>query len=134
MTKLTEAIAATAVARAWNRLDSTEFIELLAPDACYASQWVFNELVGKDAISDYLTEKMRTVKAYAVNSSAHKVFAELGKTTTSFSGRDCVFMAQGRKEAVTAVVLFDVAGEKIKRYDLCIPELLGVVRSGVYPI
>jgi hypothetical protein len=43
-------------------------------------------------------------------------------------------MAQGRKENVTAVVLFEVEGGMIKRYDLCIPELLGVIRSGVYPI
>ena len=134
MTPLTEAMAATAFARAWNRLSPTEFIELLAPDARYASHWVFEELIGKKAIADYLFGKMRNAKAYTVNSSDHKVYAELGKTTTSFSGRDCVFMAQGRKEAVTAVVLFDVVGEKISRYDLCIPQLLGVVRSGVYPI
>lgn len=134
MTQLTEAMAATAFARAWNRLDPTEFVELLAPDARYASQWVFEELVGRDAIADYLIGKMRNAKAYAVNSSEHKVFAELGRTTKGFSGRDCVFMAQGRKESVTAVVLFEVIGERIKRYDLCIPQLLDVARSGVYPI
>lgn len=134
MTKLTEALAAKAFARAWNRLDPTEFIELLGPDARYASQWVFEELIGREAIADYLTGKMRNAEAYAVNSSEHKVFAELGKTTKSFPGRDCVFMAQGRKESVTAAVLFEVNGERIKRYDHCIPQLLDVARSGVYPI
>ena len=134
MTQLTEAMAATAFARAWNRLDPSEFLELLAPDARYASQWVFEELVSRDAIADYLIGKMRNAKAYAVNSAEHKVFAELGRTTKGFSGRDCVFMAQGRRESVTAVVLFDVIGERIKRYDLCIPQLLDVARSGVYPI
>jgi hypothetical protein len=77
---------------------------------------------------------MRTVKELAVNNPESKVFAELGKTTQGFSGRDCVFMAQGRKEDVTAVALFVVEGGQIKRYDLCIPQLLGIVRSGVYPI
>jgi hypothetical protein len=134
MPQLTEAMAAIAFARAWNRLDPTEFIELLAPDARYASQWVFEELVGQDAIADYLIGKMRNAKAYAVNSSEHKVSAELGRTTKGFSGRDCVFMAQGRKESVTAVVLFEVIGERIKRYDLCIPQLLDGARSGVHPI
>jgi hypothetical protein len=132
--QLTEANAATAYARAWNRLDASEFIKLLAPDARYASQWVFEELDSKQAISEYLIGKIRTVKMHSVNNAEAKVFAEIGKTTEGFSRRDCVFMAQGRKENVTAVVLFEVENDKVKRYDLCIPELLGVIRSGVYPI
>ncbi len=134
MNQLTEAMAATAYARAWNRLDPSEFIELLEPDSRYASQWVFEELVGGDAISDYLIGKMRIVKAHALNDPDTKVLAELGKTTQGFAERDCVLLAQGRKENVTAAVLFQVNGGQIMRYDLCIPELLGVVRSGVYPI
>lgn len=134
MTKLTEIIAATAYARAWNRLDPTEFIELLDSGARCASQWVFNELIGREAIEDYLVAKMRTVKALDVNSADSKVFAELGKTNKSFPGRDCVLLTQGHKDSVTAVVLFEVVGEKIKRYDLCIPQLLDVTRSGVSPM
>ncbi len=134
MRAFTEADAAREFARAWNRLDPADFLKRLMPEARYASQWVFEELVGKPAIADYLTPKMRTVKNHALHNPSAKVFAELGKTTTGLAGRDCVFMAQGRKENVTAVVLFEVEGEMIKRYDLCIPELLGVVRSGVYPI
>lgn len=41
---LSEKDAATAFARAWNRLDPEPFLTLLAPDAHYASQWVFEEL------------------------------------------------------------------------------------------
>ncbi len=134
MRAFTEADAAREFARAWNRLDPADFLKRLMPEARYASQWVFEELAGKSAIADYLTAKMRTVKNHALHNPDVKVFAELGKTTTGFIGRDCVFMAQGRKENVTAVVLFEVEGEMIKRYDLCIPELLGVVRSGIYPI
>ena len=134
MNQLTEAMAATAYARAWNRLDPSEFVELLDPDGRYASQWVFSELVGRDAISDYLIGKMRAVKARAVNDPDSAVSAELGKTTIGFSDGDCVLLSQGRKENVTAAVLFKVNAGKIQRYDLCIPELLGVVRSGVYPI
>ncbi|HOH29305.1 MAG TPA: hypothetical protein PLC40_06500, partial [Candidatus Hydrogenedentes bacterium] len=92
-------------------------------------QWVYDELKGKIAIGKYLKGKMNTVK-----NCGSEVFAELGRTTTGFAGRDCVCMAQGTKEQVTAIVLFEVVSGKIKRYDLCIPELLGVVRSGIYPI
>lgn len=134
MVDFTEADAARAFARAWNRLDPADFLEHLRPEARYASQWVLEELVGKRAIADYLVTKMRTVKDRALHDPATKVFAELGKTTAGSPGRDCVFMAQGRKEKITAVALFEVEAGKIKRYDLCIPELLGIVRSGIYPI
>lgn len=133
-TPLTEAAAAVAFARAWNRLDPREFINLPHPDCCYTSQWVFDELSGRDAIAGYLTAKMKTIRSIAINAPARKVFAELGRTTQGFIGRDCAFLAQGRKENITAAALFMVGGESILRYDLCIVELLGVARSGVYPI
>lgn len=98
MVDFTEADAARAFARAWNRLDPADFLEHLRPEARYASQWVLEELVGKRAIADYLVTKMRTVKDRALHNPATKVFAELGKTTAGSPGRDCVFMAQGRKE------------------------------------
>jgi hypothetical protein len=59
---LTEKDAAIAFAKAWNRLNASEFLQLLDEDAHYASQWVFDELTSKNAIADYLTEKMQTVK------------------------------------------------------------------------
>jgi hypothetical protein len=127
-TVLTELDAATAYAAAWNRLDCTQFLELLAHDAHYASQWVMEELESKAAISYYLTGKMQTVR-----NGKTAVSAELGKTSTGFAGRDCVALAQGDKDIVSAVVLFTVDGNHIKRFDLCMPELLGVKRSGQYP-
>jgi hypothetical protein len=72
---------------------------------------------------------MNTVKKSGV-----KVFAELGNTKTGFAGRDCVFMSQGRKGNIQAAVLFVVKNNKILKYDLCAPELLGVERNGIYPI
>lgn len=131
---LDELQAATAYARAWNRLDPTEFLALLAPDARYASQWVFEELHGRAAVSEYLAGKMRTVKAFSVGDPSHRVHAELGRTTTNIYGRDCVFLAQGKKDNITAVALFEIKNNLVGRFDLCIPQLLGVVRSGVYPI
>lgn len=127
--ELTEKDAAIAYARAWNRLECSDFLELLAPDAIYESQWVFDELASKDVIADYLIHKMKAVK-----NAGNKVFAELGKTRLGSFGRDCVFIAQGKKEEVKAVVLFKVADDKIQRYDLCVPELYDVERSGIYPI
>jgi hypothetical protein len=134
MKKLTEADAATAYAKAWNRLDPSEFIDLLTSDARYASQWVFEELTSKQAIGDYLTAKMSSIKMNMEKDPEVIVFAELGKTATSLSNRDCVILAQGTRENVKAVVHFGVEDNKIKRYDLSIPELVPINRSGVYPV
>ena len=92
---ITERNAAKAYARAWNRLDCTEFIELLAPDAYYNSQWVFEELVGKESIKNYFTKKLNAVKE-----GNTQVYAELAVSRESFPGRHCVAMAQDNKEVV----------------------------------
>ncbi len=134
MTKLTEEKVVFAYARAWNRLEPGDFLELLAPDARYASQWVFEELVGAPAITEYLTAKMRTVQDLGVNDPNSRVRVEVGRTTKSEYGRPCAFMTQGTSNEVQAAVIFEVSGGKISRYDLCIPQLYGVVRTGVFPI
>ncbi len=126
ITSLTEYEAAEAFARAWNGMDCTAFLPLLAEDACYASQWVFEELQGREAIKNYLAPKMETIK-----SSSRQVFAELGKTNDR---RDCVIMAQDTKDHIMATVLFEVAEDKIQRYDMCMPGITGALGSGVYPV
>ena len=44
MTDVTEEEVVFAFAKAWNRLEPEGFLALLASDARYASQWVFEEL------------------------------------------------------------------------------------------
>lgn len=134
MTKLTEENVVFAFAKAWNRLEPDDFLDLLAPDARYASQWVFEELVGAPAIADYLKAKMRTVRNYGVNDPNSRVRVEIGRTTEGMHGRHCAFMNQGSDNNVQAAVIFEVSGDNVSRYDLCIPQLLGAVRTGVYPI
>lgn len=123
-----------AFAKAWNRLDPEPFLRLLAQDARYASQWVFDEMVGKEAIADYLREKMRMVKAHAVNNPQAQVRVEIGCLAPSAGSRPAAWMTQGATGQIQAVVLFEVAEGLIRRYDLCIPELTGVGRTGIYPI
>ena len=54
--------AAKAYADAWATLDFSRFVALLAPDARYASQYVLEELVGRDAIQSYLIGKVAAVR------------------------------------------------------------------------
>jgi hypothetical protein len=134
MNKLTEEDAVFAFAKAWNRLEPDGFLALLAPDARYASQWVFEELVGADAIEAYLKGKMRTVRAHGVNNPNSRVRVEIGRTAHGEGGRPCAFMTQGQGNAVQAAAVFEVRDGQVARYNLCIPQILGAVRTGVFPI
>ena len=127
---LTEKDAAIAYAKAWNKLECSDFLKLLDDNAHYASQWVLDELENKEAIAEYLIGKMQTVRE-----SGSQVHAELGKARSGFgAGRDCVIMAQDRKDKIMAVVLFEVNDNRIRRYGLCMPELLNAEGTGIYPI
>ncbi|WP_293220748.1 nuclear transport factor 2 family protein [Ottowia sp.] len=132
MKSLTEQDAVTAFAKAWNRLEPDRYLALLAPDARYASQWVFEELVGAAAISNYLRGKMRTVRSHGVNNPNSRVRVEVGRTAWGDEGRPCAFMTQGNE--VQAAVIFETRDGKVSRYDLCIPQILGAVRTGVFPV
>ena len=134
MTDLTEDDVVFAFAKAWNRLEPDGFLALLAPETRYASQWVFEELVGVATISDYLRGKMRTVRAHSVNDPNSRVRVEVGRTACGEDGRPCAFMTQGRGNEVQAAVLFEISDGRVSRYDLCIPQIVGAVRTGVFPI
>lgn len=128
---LTVKEAATAYAKAWNRLDCSEFLPLLAEDCCYESQWVYSALEGKQAIADYFNDKLKTIKE-----SGPTVKAELAVSTQGpEAGEDCVLLTQQHDdEEVFVVVVFKVEGDKIKRYDMCVPELYWPKRTGECPI
>ena len=134
MTDLTEEDVVFAFAKAWNRLEPDGFLALLAPDARYASQWVFEELVGVATISDYLRGKMRTVRAHSVNDPNSRVRVEVGRTACGEDGRPCAFMTQGHGNEVQAAVLFEISDGRVSRYDLCIPQIVGAVRTGIFPV
>ena len=125
---LTEKEAATSYAKAWNRLNCRDFIKLLAKDAHYASQYVFNELESKQDIENYLTGKMQTVKG-----KKSSVRAEIGRTTLPHE-KDCVLIYQGDPKEHAAVVVFKVEDGHIKRFDLCVPQLYQVEKSGIFPV
>ena len=134
MTDLTQEDVVFAFAKAWNRLEPDGFLALLAPEVRYASQWVFEELVGVATISDYLRGKMRTVRAHSVNDPNSRVRVEVGRTACGEDGRPCAFMTQGHGNEVQAAVLFEISDGRVSRYDLCIPQIVGAVRTGIFPV
>lgn len=134
MADVTEDEVVFAFAKAWNRLEPDGFLCLLSPEARYSSQWVFEELVGVPAIPAYLRDKMRTVRAHSVNDPNSRVRVEIGRTAHGEVGRPCAFMTQGQGNEVQAAIIFEVSDGRVFRYDLCIPQILGAVRSGVFPV
>ncbi|MGW8157390.1 MAG: nuclear transport factor 2 family protein [Desulfoprunum sp.] len=129
-TMLTEKDAALAFAKAWNRLDCSEFIQLLAEDAVYESQWVFTPLEGKEDIADYLTGKMETIHA-----SGKRVRAELSTARCGNEyGKACVVLQQCENRDTDSVMVFEVDGDRIRRCDLCAPEFFNPEPTGIYPI
>lgn len=125
---LTERDAAFAYARAWNRLNCRDFIKLLAEDAHYASQYVLSELESRQDIEKYLTDKMHVVKA-----TRSKIRAEFAMTVNPRES-PCVLLYQDDPKEHIAVVLFQVKEGRIKRYDLCVPILYQVEKSGIFPV
>lgn len=129
---LTEHEAIVVFAEAWNSLDPGKLIDLMANDVHYASQRVLEELATKEAVSAFLQERMRRTSEDVITKPNVKVFAELGRMEASPES-NCVILAQGTRENIVAIVFLKVDGSRIKRIDLCVPQCVQVIRSGVYP-
>ena len=108
---------------------SVECIEpLLADDFHYASQWVFEEITSKQQYLDYIRPKLEAIKR-----SGARVWAELGELQ-AYLGGPCLIMAQGSKDNLVATILVEVAGQTIRRFDMCqIPPPQSAKRTGEYP-
>ncbi len=113
--ELSELAAATAYAEAWNTLDCYTFARLLSPNAKYASQYVFDEIAGRDAIRDYLCAKFKAVK-----DTGGMVKAVVATATTSFPGKPCVLLIQNSTDAV---IVFETEEKHVRRLDLCITQI-----------
>lgn len=133
--KLTEFDASRAYAKTINTLDITPLMPLLADDACYVAQNVFDELKGKDEISDYLSETFKQSR----QSEDMNLFAELALTRAytfyAKNGEPCVRLAVGDKDNAVAVVLFEIKDDRIQKIEFCtfIPDPTSVARTGEYP-
>ena len=112
-----------------NTLDINKLERFLAPDFCYSSQWVFDEITCKQGYLDYMEPKLGVIK-----SSGSLVFAEMGQIKQAYPIGPCALLAQNMKDNLVATVLAEVKGEFIQRLDVClIPTVQSVTRSGVYP-
>lgn len=127
-TGLTKVDALRAYARMMRHLSADHLAPLLADDFHYASQWVFEEITSKQQYLDYVRPKLQAIRA-----SGDRVWAELGELQ-AYPGGPCLVMAQGDKNNISATVLVEVIGSKIRRLDMCfVPSPHSVRRTGEYP-
>ncbi len=154
---LTEKEAALAYARMFNRLDATEFIELLDEDVVYESAWVNSELRGKDKVAHYLEKKMEKIRECLDEEPEMKPVAEFvigspagvpeesrpafafhdpdSTDPTSFEvsyldERPCVLVTQAKDEAT---VVFKVEGRFINQYNMIERRWFDYRHLGMFP-
>jgi hypothetical protein len=120
--------ALRAYAKMMHHLSADYLAPLLADDFHYASQWVFEEITSKQQYLDYIRPKLEAIKT-----SGNRVWAELAELQ-SYPGGPCLVMAQGDRTNISATVLVEVVGSKVKRLDMCfVPSPHSARRSGEYP-
>jgi hypothetical protein len=125
MLTVDEALRAYAVMM--NTLDASKLLPLLADDFYYTSQFVFSEIESKREYAKYITSKLSSVKA-----AGSRVWVEMAWLEREFPG-PCVLLAQGEPDDL-GVVLAQVEGNTIKRFDLCsAPSPHSARRTGEYP-
>jgi hypothetical protein len=127
-TELSKANALRAYARMMHHLSADYLAPLLADDFHYASQWVFEEITSKQQYLEYIRPKLEAIK-----SSGSRVWAEMAELQ-SHPGGPCLVMAQGDKDNISATVLVEIGGNKIRRLNMCfVPPPQSAIRSGEYP-
>lgn len=126
--ELSKTDALRAYARMMHHLSAEYLAPLLADDFHYASQWVFEEITNKQQYLDYIRPKLEAIKA-----SGNRVWAEVAELQ-AYPGGPCLVMAQGDKNNISATLLVEVSGSKIKRLNMCfVPSPHSARRTGEYP-
>lgn len=128
-------------ARSWNNLSFEQLEHYLSDDVVYTSQSVLGSLVGKVAVSEYLSGKMKAVKENLLTADVYAEVGycgnERGRRVQLFGseGRPCVLMAQGDIKVPIGLVLLETTGNKIKDISFCtvVPDSASAIRTGEYP-
>jgi len=126
---------AEAYARAWNNLDIACFEDMMSKKVSYLSQNVIQEIETRACVMMYLADLMKS----AASSPDKRIFAEMGLTMPydmyPKGGEPCVIMAQGDKDHIVGLVLFEIKHNEVSRIEFCtfVPDPKTAHRSGKYP-
>ncbi len=102
----------------YNQNDFRALEPHLANECHYESQWVFEALVGKRKIMEYLLAKAETIAKY----NAFPV-AKHARILSPYRDKECILLYQGDLHAPACIVIIEEKANTITRIDICIPEL-----------
>ena len=102
----------------YNKNDFSSLRPYLSENCRYTSQWVFDEMVGGDAICDYLIAKSKRI-----SETGHFVVAKRVSVLDPYPGQDAALMFQGNEENPSSIILIEVESTQISQIDICIPQL-----------
>ena len=120
--------ACRAYAKMMNTLDFSHLEPWLDDNLKYTSQWVFDEMNGKAAYSEYICNKLNMIKE-----KGDRVWAEIGHTCL-FS-RYYVILAQGEESNLHATLLITMNESKIQKMAMCcVPSPYDCERIGERPL
>lgn len=129
---LTEAGAAEAYARIWNRRDALQFTRLLGRNVTYEADWMTQVGRSKSVVTYFLLLKVGHFRSAATSDASRRVRAETG--ITEWEGRrPCAILSHGRNRRAM-VVVFDVRRGRITRIRASFALWHPVQASGVFPI
>lgn len=122
---LDEMIACNLLAHAYNTLNAAFMEEILAEDLLYTSQWVLDEMHGKQAFLDYLTAKF-----HSIEKAESSIYVELA----TYRGQHCLVIAQGSKDNPVATMQVKSKQGKISEICMCeVPHFSECDRFVIYP-
>lgn len=128
MDEITELDALRAYARMMNTLNTDSLAPILSPDLRYNSQWVFEEMKGKQKYLDYMDAKFERIAE-----SDSRPYAEIGELGEYPFGH-CVILAQGSIDNLVASVLIGIENGLVSKLDMCaVPNPGAARRTGEYP-
>lgn len=118
-------IACNLLAHAYNTQNTAFMEKILSDDLLYTSQWVLDEMRGKQAFLDYLTAKF-----HSIEKAESSIYAELA----TYRGQHCLVIAQGSKDNPVATMLVKTKQGKISEICLCdVPHFSECDRFIIYP-
>lgn len=89
---------------------------VLAENCTCRSQWVFDEISGRDNICEYLTDKSKAIAKSGCFPNAKKTFI------VHPYRQEAIAISQGSSE-IKVIMLLKIENDKIETIDLCMPEL-----------
>ena len=107
------------LAKAWNNLNVSFIENLLIDDFSYASQWVLEEMKGKDNYINFISTKFQKISE-SIDQKGDKIIAEIGYCTQGFPNKPCIVLTQisgNEKRLVTSLIETD--NGLIRRIDMC---------------